>query len=124
MIDLKHMYRLKDKRADFFKCVKFQGERGVTLHKAQAIATLWCYTQNLSGDIVNSRLVIENKETRLFIFNFRADIAQGDFVRYRDSWYEITRVNTTDDYNDELYSYVRDCRKPVAVLEGGDSDGG
>ena len=117
---MKYQYRLKDKRAEFFKRTSVKDNRGVVTYLGRAVSPLWCYTQNLSGDILNSPPVIQNNETRLFVFNFRADFAQGDFVRYKGKWYEITRFNTTADYNDEVYAYVRD-HLPVDI-EGGASD--
>ena len=32
-----------------------------------------------------------------------------DYVYYRDKWYEVTRVDTTDDYNTDVFVYVKDA---------------
>lgn len=119
-MSLKNQYKLKDKRAEIFRRVSYKNNVGTVLYKAQPIAStpLWCYTHQLTGEILKTPLVYEGKETRLFVFNFRADFAQSDFVRYRDRWYEITRLNTTDDYNDEIWAYVKDCRAPQGGIEG------
>lgn len=114
---------LKDKKAELFKRVSYQNRVGTILYRGQPLSStpLWCYTHQLTGEILKTPLVVESKETRLFVFNFRADVKQGDFVCYRDKWYEITRVNTTADYNTDLFVYVRDSNK-VEVIEG-DSNG-
>ena len=68
---------------------------------------LWCFTQNLSGSILYNPLIIENEETRLFVFNYLPNVEQGYYIFYREKWYEVTRVNSTGDYNDEIFVYVK-----------------
>ena len=110
----KPQYKLKDKKALIYRNIEIKGNTGNTTMQWQPIseAALWCFTQNLSGEITNNKLVIENEETRLFVFNYHFDIKQGYFIRYKNKWYEITRTNTTGDYNDEIFVYTRDVTAP------------
>lgn len=41
------------------------------------------------------------------MFNYLSNIEQGYYIFYRDKWYEVTRVNSTGDYNDEIFVYVK-----------------
>ena len=32
-----------------------------------------------------------------------------DLILYREKWYQITRVDTEDDYNTDIFVYVKDA---------------
>ena len=101
-------HKLKDKKAMIYKNTKINNAGDWSM-KWQPISAspLWCFTQNLSGSILYNPLVIENEETRQFVFNYLPNIEQGYYILYRDKWYEVTRVNSTADYNDEIFVYVK-----------------
>ena len=73
--------------------------------------SLWCYTKQLTqGLVAQSGVVYANNETRLFVFNYRNDVTQGDYLLYRGVWYEVSRTDTTEDYKGELFIYVKNLK--------------
>ena len=54
-----------------------------------------------------------------FVFNYNADIKQGAYIHYRQEWFKVTRVDTTDDYNGEMFVYVKDTTDPTRASSGG-----
>ena len=110
-----NQYRLKDKKALIYRNIENKSNIGNTTMQWQPISEvpLWCFTQNLSGNITNNQLIIENEETRLFVFNYHSDIEQGYLISYGGKWYEITRTNTTGDYRYEVFVYTRDVTAPA-----------
>ena len=104
--------RLKDKKADPYKSYSYQPQPGMmfkTVYIALTPAPAWCYAQQLSQSLTWEAAQYGNEETRLFVFNKGITIKPYDYVRYRDKWYQVTRVDTTDDYNTDVYVYVKDA---------------
>ena len=82
--------------------------------------SLWCYSKQLTQALVaQSGVVYANDETRLFVFNYNAEITQDAYIHYREQWYKVTRVDTTDDYNGEMFVYVKDTTDPTQSGGGG-----
>ena len=106
-------YRLKDKRAMIFQHSIERNSVGSPIFKYRALNStgFWCYSQNISGDLADNGLVLRNEETRQFVFNF-LQISPRDLICYRGKWYEVTRANTTADYNDEVFVYAKDTVTP------------
>ena len=81
---------------------------------------LWCYTKQLTqGLVAAGSVVYNNNETRLFVLNYNAAIVQDAYVHYRNEWYKVTRVDTQDDYNGEMFVYVEDSKDPTRSNYGG-----
>lgn len=72
---------------------------------------LWCYARQLSQDQRYASAHYDVNETRLFVFNNIQNLSVYDFVFYQNKWYQITRVDTTDDYKNDMFVYVKDCPK-------------
>ena len=112
----KGQYFLKDKKAQIYQF--HEGEKDADGFMTEDYYTpvspvpLWCYAKQLSQEQLFAAMTYWNNETRLFVFNFRADIKQYDKILYKNAWYEVTRVDTTDDYNGELFVYVKDEKAP------------
>lgn len=108
-----NQYFLKDKKAQIYRRVSGgRDSEGYEIEGAYypyAKAPLWCYSKQLSAALIYAAQLMTTNETRLFVFNYLKGVKQYDLILYRDSWYEITRVDTTDDYNGELFVYVQDC---------------
>lgn len=102
---------LKDKKAEIYKLEVYSEPGGMPKKKYRPISQvpLWCYTKQLSQDVVFEAAAHGQEETRLFVFNYSNVPATYDLVLYRGAWYEITRVDTTDDYKGDLYIYVKDA---------------
>lgn len=70
---------------------------------------LWAYTSQLSQDQIFAAAAYGVSETRLFVLNYRNDLEVYDFIEYKEKYYQITRLDTTDDYKGELFIYVKDA---------------
>lgn len=85
---------------------------------------LWCYTKQLTqGLVAAANVIYNNNETRLFVFNYNAEITQDCYIHYREAWYKITRVDTQDDYNGEMFVYVEDTNDPTGSSGSGSGGG-
>lgn len=110
----KGQYFLKDKKAQIYK--KHTGGKDADgfsvgdYYTPIAPVDLWCYTKQLSQDQLYAAHAYWDDETRLFVFNFRDDIKQYDVLYYKGGWYSVTRTDTTDDYNGELFVYVKNYK--------------
>ncbi|MCR5304860.1 MAG: hypothetical protein K6E33_09905 [Lachnospiraceae bacterium] len=110
---MKNQYFLKDKKAQIYKAVN-QGkdtegfDRG---NKYYPIAEneIWCYSAQLSQKAIALSHTLDQIETRFFVFNHYSGIAVYDMILYRGEWYRITRVDTKDDYNGEVFVYVQNA---------------
>lgn len=107
---MKKQYYRKDKLARVYKCYKVDTEYDKELHVAPTWACeMWCYSSQLSQEATFEAAKYGSNETRFFVFNRCHDIRPGYLVLYRDAWYEVTRSDRTDDYNGDIFVYVRDC---------------
>ena len=104
-------YNLKDKKAQLYSRVSVQtpGLMPKTYYVAMTPAPTWCYTRQLSQSLTWEAAQYGDDETRLFVFNQGSPVTVYDYVYYRDKWYEVTRVDTTDDYNTDVFVYVKDA---------------
>lgn len=104
----KGLYFLKDKKAKVYKIDNRPhgvGEDDTLV----LVGDLWCYSKQLSQNLIaEAGIVYVNNETRMFVFNYNSDIEQGCFIKYRDEWFHVNRVDTTDDYNGEMFVYVNE----------------
>lgn len=104
-------YNLKDKKAQLYSRVSVStpGLMPKTYYVAMTPAPTWCYTRQLSQSLTWEAAQYGDDETRLFVFNQGSPVTVYDYVYYRDKWYEVTRVDTTDDYNTDVFVYVKDA---------------
>ena len=115
----KGQYFLKDKKAQIYKHhdggTDPEGFSTGDYYTPIAPAALWCYAKQLSQEQLYAAHAYWNDETRLFVFNFRDDIKQYDTLYYpaKNLWYEVSRVDTTDDYNGELFVYVKNLKTGI-----------
>lgn len=111
---MKKQYFLKDKKARIYKTVYLDDHEGY-MQKPHFIprtpSDLWCYTSQLSQTLVFVAKTFSTDETRMFVFNSGVVAETYDLILYRSQWYQVTRVDTTDDYNGEVFVYVEDCPK-------------
>jgi SPP1 family predicted phage head-tail adaptor len=105
-----NQYFLKDKKAEIFKGTATRDKYGnyINSYVRQGGAALWCYARQISQDITLQAAMYGSNENRMFVFNYREGIEVGDLIRYNSKWYTITRIDTTDDYNTDLFIYVSD----------------
>lgn len=104
---------IKDKKIDLYYMEKTPdgqgGYRSTWVLKAQGI---WCYTKQLSEELIARFATLGRQETRQFIINYRP-IGDANTVRikYKGTMYNITRVDTKDDYNGDIYLYGAGTKK-------------
>ena len=70
---------------------------------------LWAYASQLSQELTFTAHAYGTDETRLFVLNYRDDLETYDFIEYKGKYYQITRLDTADDYNGELFIYTKDA---------------
>lgn len=111
---MKGQYHLKDKKCMVYIIGDPYGVGEIPELEPVSETPIWCYTKQLTQTLVAAGNVIyTNTETRLFVFNYNAEITQDAYIHYRDAWYKVTRVDTTDDYNGEMFVYVEDAQDPT-----------
>lgn len=123
----KGLYYLKDKKARVYHPISVKTSSGRTELKYLMPVSpddMWCYSRQLTQDQLFAAHAWLSDEKRLFVFNFYSGVKLYDVVKYKGNWYEVTRVDTTDDYNGELFVYVKDYKNPstlerLTVLEYG-----
>lgn len=107
------LYYLKDKKAAIYHPISIRNSRGyyvLTYLVPVAPADMWCYARQLTQDQLYAAHAFMESETKQFVFNYYQGVKLYDLLRYKGAWYEITRVDTADDYNGELFVYVKDYK--------------
>lgn len=106
----KGLYFKKDKKAQIYKRKEALNPDGYTICNYYPVSPspLWCYTAQLSQAIIYLNMIYNPTETRYFVFNNYKNIEICDAIKYQNKWYRITRIDTQDDYNGELFVYVED----------------
>ena len=103
------LYFLKDKKAQIYKKYQIEidpdGFGGGAAYVPISEKPLWCYARQLSEMQIYWAVSFRENETRMFVFNFRDDVKIYDLIEYRGEYYSVTRVDTHEDYNGELFVY-------------------
>lgn len=110
---MKNQYYLKDKKAMiYWQDLGGQDDLGFPVKGGYipfSPVLFWCYSRQLTQDQVYAALQYGVDETRLFVFNNIPGIEVYDYILYRGLWYQITRVDTADDYRGDMFVYAKDC---------------
>lgn len=107
------LYFKKDKKVKLITKYSYRDSIGqwISGYKYLSNSSFWAYTNQLSQDQTFQAATYGDFETRLFVLNYRDDLKIYDFVEYKGKYYSITRLDTTDDYNGELFVYVKDAAR-------------
>lgn len=110
---MKNQYFLKDKKAEVYeKTASYKDEYGVTHSggvRPISASALWCYARQTSQNVrFHEGNFYASDETRLFVFNNNQKIKPEGLIKYKNAWFTITRVDTQDDYNGDMFVYVED----------------
>ena len=105
-------YSLKDKKCKIYSTRTEFDNIGNHKNVFKYLGEFWCYSKQLSASTFFQNQIQGINETRIFILNFNPEIKVNDRIFYREDWYEITRVDTADDYLSELYIYVKRAVRP------------
>ena len=103
---------LKDKKIAIYKVAHgLKNNEGFTKKRWQPIhsGALWAYTRQLPAKEFFAAAAQQFQEERLFVINWRKDIAPGMVIRYRDNWFEIVRVDPLEDYKADIKLYVKEA---------------
>ncbi len=110
---VKNQYFLKDKKAQIY--LKINGEtdkdgfyKGEKYYPMRPVP-VWCYSKQLSQQDISYSYLRGVQETRMFVFNHYRNVKVYDLVQYNGNWYRVTRVDTQDDYNSDLFVYVENA---------------
>lgn len=108
-----NIYYKKDKKVKLIKSVSTQNAYGQYVKSYQYISnsSFWAYANQLSQSQTFEAATYGDDEVRLFVLNYRDDLKVYDYIEYKGKYYTITRLDTKDDYNTELFVYVKDCAK-------------
>ena len=108
---MKNQYYKKDKQVRLIQHYSAINANGypVAGYKYLVNGSVWAYARQLSQDQIFQAQAYGSNETRLFVLNYRNDLRLYDLVEYKGKYYTVTRLDTTDDYNTELYVYVKDA---------------
>lgn len=105
------LYYKKDKKVRLIARFASASEPGgMPRSKYEYIAECWAYTRQLSQDQIFEAAHFGKEETRLFVLNYRNNLKIYDIIEYKGNYYEITRLDTQDDYNGELFVYTKDAK--------------
>lgn len=106
-----NQYYLKDKKALIYDevNVSLAGRMPVSYFVPRTSVPLWCYARQLSQETIFQAKSFGEDESRFFVFNPGTVVELYDMISYRDKWYQVTRVDTTDDYNTEVFVYAKDA---------------
>lgn len=109
----KNQYYMKDKKAQIYRKTSERDPDGFgSNEKYYPIAPkpLWCYSSQLSQSDIILAAAYSQTETRFFVFNNKKGVEVYDMIKYKKEWYRVTRVDTADDYNGDLFVYVENAK--------------
>ncbi len=99
--------KLKDKKIEIQESQYITDKYGNRIKQTVTIATVWAYFRQLSGDEIY-RVTTQTEETVMFRINYRDDITTAHVIKYKDTLYNITRVDVYEGYKRDLTLY---CKK-------------
>lgn len=105
------LYYKKDKKVKLIRKTTTKDKYGnsTKVYQYLTAAAIWAYARQLSQDQKFAAAQYGSSEVRLFVLNYRTDLEVYDFIEYRGAFYEITRLDTQDDYKGELFVYVKEA---------------
>lgn len=107
----KNIYYKKDKKALIYDSINVQspGHMAKTYYVPRTPSAIWCYARQLSQETIFEAKSYGEDESRFFVFNRGTVVELYDLILYRDKWYKVTRVDTDDDYNTDIYVYAQEA---------------
>lgn len=109
---MKGQYFKKDKQVKLIKRTATNNAGGYArvTYQYMTEGSIWAYTRQLSQDQMYAARAYMTQEERFFVVNYRNDLKLYDMVEYKGVFYSITRLDTQDDYNTELFIYVEKAK--------------
>lgn len=112
--------RHKDKKIIIYKRTSTQDADGYPAEAYTPIhpGELWAYVRQQSASEVFAAMAVQVTEDMLFVVNWRADLVTTDtlslFIKYKNLWYNVTRIDTFEGYKEDLQIYGKLVRTPDA----------
>lgn len=108
---MKNQYYKKDKKALIFNSVSVNtnGYMSKSYYVPRTPAAIWAYASQLSQTTVFEAKSYGEDVSYMFVFNLRTEVELYDLILYRNKWYEVTRVDTKDDYDTDIFVYAKDA---------------
>ena len=100
-------YYMKDKKADVYEVI--EDDRGTIWWRPITPAPMWCYSRLVSESKKYEAGIAGESISRDFIFNYNVKIEVDFLIKYKDTWYQIQRVDTQDDYKVDMHVTTREC---------------
>lgn len=104
---------LKDKKIMIYDLVMGENSLGnLTTKGYRPIhpGKLWAYARQLSQTERFVAAQISTTEEMLFVINWRSDIENYMKILYKGEWYDITRIDTFEDYKQDLKIYAKTAK--------------
>ena len=98
--------KLKDKKVDILGVEYVTDKYGNRKKQTVTLATVWAYFRQLSGNEIY-RVTTQTEETVMFRINYRDDISTDNIIKYKDTLYNITRVDVYEGYKRDLTLYCK-----------------
>ena len=109
---------LKDKKITIYEYAQIpDGYGGSTSGYTPIASPLWAYVRQTSGKEYYQAMQVDVKEEMLFAINYRDDITTALYIKYKDVFYNITRVDTFEGYKDDLKLYATTMEKQPSSSE-------
>lgn len=110
---MRNQYFKKDKKVKLITKTTTKDKYGqyITVYRYISDASIWAYAKQLSQSQELEAKTFGTDDKRLFVLNYRSDLKIYDYIEYNGTYYSITRLDTKDDYNGELFVYVKDVDK-------------
>ena len=103
------MRSLKDKKIILYKKHTVKDNEGFSTTKYTPVhaGRIWAYVRQLSASEYYASQALQQKEEMFFTVNWRNDITAADcFVEYKGIFYDITRIDTFEEYKEDLKLYA------------------
>ena len=112
---MRNQYFLKDKKALVYEWHRGSDHSvyGNEYFDQISANPLWCYAKQTSQDQRFENMAYGIDESRMFVFGYNPRIKPRGLVKYNNLFYEITRVDTSDDYQTDMFVYVREMTESV-----------
>lgn len=109
----RNQYYQKDKKVKIIKATKTVNALGQMSNGYQYITnqSLWAYADQLSQTQVFNAKAYGDEESYFFVLNYREDLTIYHYIEYKGKYYNITRIDTSDDYKTDLFIYAKDTPK-------------
>ena len=102
-------FRMKDKKITILGATYGRDEWGNQVEILGPIPggeNIWAYVRHASGTEYYAARQVQQEVEMIFEINWRDDIGPDNWILYKGKEYNITRIDTFEDYKDTLRIYA------------------